>query len=167
MQFTEELAEQLIRRFHLAPGTIRTWRRRGQIPGRYADPGYRLQHGDTDLSALVARLLVNPALRLRGFGSSNPDRLSYVLHKGGTLSTWEAQALYAELQAVRDLVRAFLSVPSPQALQALLGDARIRPTKLLGPECWELLAGLRRGAPGCLERITAALQELDAGLVLP
>ncbi len=164
MQFTEQLAEQLIRRFHLAPGTIRTWRRRGQIPDRYADPGYRLRHGDASLSAPVARVLALPALRLRGFGSSNPSRLSYVLHKGGTFSVEEARALYEELRAVRGLAQAFLAAPSEIALRALLGDARIRPTKLLGPECWELVAAVGRGEVGSLERVITGVRELEAGL---
>lgn len=164
MQFTEPLAEQLIRRFHLAPGTIRTWRRRGQIPDRYADPGYRLRHGDASLSAPVARVLALPALRLRGFGSSNPHRLNYVLHKGGAFSAEEALALYAELQAVRGLARAFLAAPSEAALRALLGDARIRPTKLLGPECWELVAAVGRGEVEGLERVSVAVRELEKGV---
>ena len=161
MQFTEPLAEQLIRRFHLAPGTIRTWRLRGQIPGRYADPGFRLRHGDASLSAPVARV---PALRLRGFGSSNPHRLNYVLHKGGAFSAEETLALFAEFQAVRGLARAFLAAPSETALRVLLGDARIRPTKLLGPECWELVAAVGRGDAEGLERVITRGQELDKGL---
>ncbi|MBK8877317.1 MAG: hypothetical protein IPN74_01830 [Haliscomenobacter sp.] len=129
-----------------------------------ADPGFRLRHGDASLSAPVARVLALPALRLRGFGSSNPHRLNYVLHKGGAFSAEEALALFAELHAVRALARAFLVAPSETALRVLLGDARIRPAKLLGPECWELVAAVGRGEPGSQERIAAAVRELEAGL---
>lgn len=50
------------------------------------------------LAAPLALALALPALRLRGFDSSNPDRLNYVLHKVGAFSVEEALALYAELQ---------------------------------------------------------------------
>ena len=120
--------------------------------------------GRASYRAPVAWVLALPALRLRGFGSSNPHRLNYVLHKGGAFSAEEALALYAELQAVRGLARAFLAAPSEAALRELLGDARIRPTKLLGPECWELVAAVGRGDAESLERVSVAVRELEKGL---
>ncbi|MFM8361115.1 MAG: hypothetical protein ACKOA4_00310 [Haliscomenobacter sp.] len=166
MEYTDDRANEIIRAFRLDPSTARTWRRRGTIPDHYADPRFRLAHGDDGPCTALALRLTHPALRLRGFSACSPDRLTYVLRKGGVFTPAEAFALLTEMDALRSLALACLALPSPSTLQTLLDDPRLKPSKCFGPDYRTTTAAAAAGDAAALQQVTTALQDLATALSL-
>ena len=57
MEFSQQLAQEIIKNFNLAPTTIKTWKHRGEIPEEYFEERVTLRDviSDTELNPRIEK----------------------------------------------------------------------------------------------------------------
>ena len=128
MQYTDELADEIIAKFHLDPKTKRVWKNRNAIPDKYQDAEYSppvsSQH-NTDVMRM-REIFALPEIANTKFQFGK--RASDIKDGQARITEEEIIQFKTEITQLRNKLR---DGKDRNIFKPLLQDTRIHPTKLL------------------------------------
>lgn len=126
MQYTDEAADEIIRRLKLSPTTKRVWKNRGTIPDQYAAPNYKVPTAATTaqtaaaMRVFEAREIVWTAIQKPRF-----HVLDDVRRGKNALHDNDYRLLLETVTELRNTLRAFVTAPTERNFKNIVADKRI------------------------------------------
>lgn len=137
IEYSDQLADELIQRHQLRPEVKKVWKTRGSIPGAYLDEMDTSEKlGDRDpVYQKIRDILNNEAVSSTKFRT--------LLQKGADITREKDRMTEAELLGMktevtelRNALAAAIKLPTQTNLRAVLGDVRLKPTKIIGSDLY-------------------------------
>lgn len=139
LPYSEELADAIIAEHRLRPEVKKGWKFRGSIPGHYLDESRdetrRLSDSDPEYQKFKS-ILARPEIantKFRCLGKKGQD----VKVGKDRMTEAERIGLKTEITELRNKIRMAKDAPTPRNLLQALTDARLHPTKIVGPALYD------------------------------
>ncbi len=139
--YDADLAAQIAEKFGVDEVTVRVWKTRKQIPGKYFDPNFdtseKLSDNDQDYQK-IKQILNMPEIaksKFRGLENKGAD----VSRGKDRMTTEEKTTFLTEITELRNELRLGYQTLTMSQLKKVLGDVRIHGTKLVGTKLYNLV----------------------------
>ncbi len=122
MDYTEDKAKEIAEKYNIPPATLVTWKHRGKIPKKYANPDYtppaKLTKGDeAQLERLLKIFSLNKINRAE-FGKRCDIDMTDILRKKTKPTAAQLKTMIHELRKLRNATRAITAEMKPGAFDA-------------------------------------------------
>jgi hypothetical protein len=138
IEYTDELADEIIHKFNLKPEVKKVWKTRGHIPGAYVT-------GDIDTTGKVKPRdpVVQKIVAILGMEEINTSRFRTLMQKGSdvvrgksTMTQDEVIGMKTEINELRKLASEGVKSVGNAPLKTFFSDARIKPTNIISNEIY-------------------------------
>lgn len=135
IEFNEEMAREIIKKFGLDEKTLRVWKTRGSIPKQYFDPNFdtseRLKDHDSEYQKFI-KILNDERIaktKFRCMGKKGND----VAREKDRMTENERIAFKTEIVEIRNSLSKCIKFTSVNNLIEMSKDSRLHPTKIITP----------------------------------
>ena len=139
--FDPNLAAEIAEKFGVDEVTVRVWKSRGKIPGKYFDADFdkseRLSDNDQDYQKIKA-ILNMPEIAKTKFRSLEGKGADVARGKD-RMTKEEKTTFVTEITEIRNIFRTAIDVMTMTAVKAALADIRVHPTKIITTKLYQLV----------------------------
>lgn len=143
--FDADLAAQIAEKFGVDEVTVRVWKSRGKIPGKYFDANFdtseKLSDNDQDYQKIKA-ILNMPEIAKTKFRSLEGKGADVARGKD-RMTKEEKTTFVTEITEIRNTFRTAIDAMTITALKAALTDIRVHPTKIISTKLYNLVTDER------------------------